>query len=315
MASDNNRGILFILVGMTLFSGQDVLIRQLSDGGSLLQVLTIRGVLGTIFLTIFLKLTGRPVILSSAYPLLSAARIILFFFGFLAFYYALTVMNLAEVTALFFASPLFITLISKFILKESVGLPRTMAVIIGFMGVLLIVKPTADTFNAIALLPIFTAFAYAVSMMVARYTKDKDSIWQQMMHLYFGGAIFGAIGSILMVLFAVNEASMPTAGYIVREWNLTDGYIISIMICVAAIGCAGMLLLTYAYRLGAPSVIAPFEYSLLFLAAAWGYFLFDEVPDTLSMWGMILIVNSSLFIFFRENIRRRPMAIKTSLRT
>ena len=62
-------------------------------------------------------------------------------------------MNLAEVTALFFASPLFITLISKFILKESVGLPRTMAVIIGFSGVLLIVKPTADTFNAIALLP------------------------------------------------------------------------------------------------------------------------------------------------------------------
>ena len=55
MASDNNRGILFILVGMTLFSGQDVLIRQLSDGGSLLQVLTIRGVLGTIFLTIFLN--------------------------------------------------------------------------------------------------------------------------------------------------------------------------------------------------------------------------------------------------------------------
>lgn len=315
MTSDNNRGILFILLGMTLFSVQDVLIRQLSDGGSLLQVLTIRGLLGTVLLTLFLKVTGRPVLFSSAYPLLSAARIILFFFGFLAFYYALTVMNLAEVTALFFASPLFITLISKFFLKESVGLLRTVAVIVGFMGVLMIVKPTADSFNAIALLPIFTAFAYAVSMMIARYTKEQDSIWQQMMHLYFGGAIFGAIGSILMIVFAINEASMPTAGYIVREWNLTDTPVIAIMICVAAIGCAGMLLLTYAYRLGAPSVVAPFEYSLLFLAAAWGYILFDEVPDMLSLCGMVLIVSTSLFIFFREAIRRQPVAVKTSLRT
>jgi S-adenosylmethionine uptake transporter len=62
-------------------------------------------------------------------------------------------------------------------------------------------------------------------------------------------------------------------------------------------------------------VIAPFEYSLLILAVSWGYLIFDEVPDLLSIMGMALIVGSSLFIFIRESIRNKPLAIKTSLRT
>ena len=76
-----------------------------------------------------------------------------------------------------------------------------------------------------------------------------------------------------------------------------------------------MLLLTSAYRLGSPPVIAPFEYSLLILAVSWGYLIFGEVPDLLSIMGMALIVGSSLFIFIRESIRNKPLAIKTSLRT
>ena len=78
MASDDFRGALFILAGMLIFSVQDVLIRQLSDGGSLLQVLTMRGVLGALVISIFVKLTGRQLTISSSYPFLAASRIVLF---------------------------------------------------------------------------------------------------------------------------------------------------------------------------------------------------------------------------------------------
>ena len=315
MVNDDIRGVSFILLGMVLFSVQDVLIRHLADDGSLLQVLTFRGLLGTLVILAFMKFTNRPIDFSSSYPFLSATRVILFFSGFLCFYFALTGMPLAEATALFFASPLFITLISKFALREEVGAFRAAATIIGFTGVLFIVKPSPDSFNAISLLPIFSALTYSISMMIARYTKEKDTIWQQMTHLYIGSAAFGAVASLCLVLFGIDEADLPGGGYLVRGWSFADSNVVIMIGCVAAIGSLGMILLTSAYRLGTPAIIAPFEYSLLFMAGAWGYFLFDEIPDNYSLFGMFLIVASSLFIFFRESVRRKPLAVKTSLRT
>ena len=315
MVSDDFRGALFILAGMLIFSVQDVLIRQLADGGSLLQVLTIRGFLGALVISIFVRLTGRQFTISSSYPFLAASRVVLFFVGFLCFYFALSHMRLAEATALFFASPLFITAISKIVLRETVGIYRVAAMIIGFIGVILIVQPSPDEFNAIAIFPLFTALTYSISMMIARYTKEKDTVWQQMLHLYIGSALFAGVASLLLYLLGLDEFDLPSLGYIVRQWTFSDSHVLSIICIVAVIGRIGMLLLTSAYRIGKPSIVAPFEYSLLFLAGTWGFFLFGEVPNAYSIFGMVLIVSSSLFIFFREAVRKKPLAVKTSLRT
>ena len=315
MASEDLRGVIFILCGMFIFSVQDVLIRQLADGGSLLQVLTFRGLLGAIVLTIFLRITGRSLTLVTPYPLLAVTRVILFFSGFLCFYYALSHMRLAEATALFFASPLFITAISRLVLKEAVGWYRLGATIVGFVGVLFIVQPSPDNLNLIALFPLFTACTYSISMMIARYTKEQETIWQQMMYLYIGSVVFGGVASATLLWAGIGETQLPSAGYIVRQWNFSEQYILLIMLIVAIIGSFGMLLLTSAYRVGTPAVIAPFEYSLLFLAGAWGYLFYGEVPNLYSFLGMSMIVSSSLFIFFREGVRKRPLAVKTSLRT
>ncbi|NBR40022.1 MAG: DMT family transporter [Alphaproteobacteria bacterium] len=315
MAPDDLRGVLFILAGMFLFSFQDVLIRELSDDGSLLQILSIRGSLGAIIILLYMKITGRRVTFGSSYPWLALTRVILFFTGFLCFYFALSGMPLAEATSLFFASPLFITLLSKYFQKVEIGIYRTGAIIFGFIGVLFIVKPSPEKLNWISLLPLFTAFTYAISMLIARMTKDKDSIFQQMIHLYIGSAILGISTSALFSFLGINENSIENAGYLLRGWNLSNLEVVSIMIIVATIGSIGMLLLTSAYRLGSPPVIAPFEYSLLILAVSWGYLFFGEIPDYLSIIGMGLIVGSSLFIFIRESIRKKPLAIKTSLRT
>jgi len=313
--SDDVRGVLFILTGMFLFSFQDIMIRYLSESGSLLQILSIRGILGSIIILLFMRFTGRPIVFTSSYPWLALTRVVLFFFGFLCFYFALSGMPLAEATSLFFASPLFITLLSKYFQKTEIGIYRTFAIIFGFIGVLLIVKPSPEKLNWISMLPVLTAFTYAISMLIARHTKDKDSIFQQMIHLYFGSAFLGIGATGLLIGFGIDENSLANADYLLRGWNTSDLTVISVMMIVALLGSIGMLLLTSAYRLGSPPVIAPFEYSLLILAVSWGYLIFDEVPDLLSIMGMALIVGSSLFIFIRESIRNKPLAIKTSLRT
>ena len=173
-------------------------------------------------------------------------------------------MRLAEATALFFASPLFITAISKIVLKETVGIYRVASMIIGFIGVILIIQPSPDEFDAIAIFPLFTALTYSISMMIARYTKEKDTVWQQMLHLYIGSALFAGVASLLLYILGLDEADLPSLGYIVRQWSFSDSRVLSIICIVAVIGSTGMLLLTSAYRIGKPSVVAPFEYSLLF---------------------------------------------------
>ena len=133
--SNDRVGIYFILLGMLLFSIQDVLVRQLSDYASLIQILFIRGIMGGLILLFYLKLTKRSISFSSSYPLLVISRVLLFFTGFLCFYFALGKMELAEATSLFFISPLFITILSKYIFKSEIGVYRICAIIVGFVGV------------------------------------------------------------------------------------------------------------------------------------------------------------------------------------
>ena len=313
--NDDKLGIIFILIGMSLFSAQDILIRSLSDVGSLIQIMTVRGICGGLILIGFLKYTARPVSIKSAYPKLALIRVSLFFSGFLCFYFALSEMELAEATSLFFFSPIFITLISKFYFKSEIGFHRIGAVLAGFVGVLLIVKPTPEKFEHIAFLPLISAFTYAVSMMIAKHTRDQDTVWQQMMHMYWGSFAFGAIASIFIALFGSEIGDSKSLAFLLRPWAISNINMLLTLGAIAVIGSAGMLLLTSAYRVAEPAAIAPFEYVLLVLAIINGYWLFAETPDYYSIMGMVLITVSGIYIFFREGIRKKPVAVRTSLRT
>ena len=103
--TDDQRGIACLIFGMFLFSVQDIFIKAMADQASLIQIITLRGVIGGIVLLGYLRLTGRSMNVGSAYPVLSVIRAILFFTGYLGFYVALSAMPLAEATSIFFVSP------------------------------------------------------------------------------------------------------------------------------------------------------------------------------------------------------------------
>ena len=313
--SDDRRGIYFILLGMLFFSIQDVLVRQLSDYASLPQIMFIRGIVAGVILLFFLKLTKRSISFSSSYPLLVISRVLLFFTGFLCFYFALGKMELAEATSLFFVTPLFITILSKFIFKSQVGTYRICAIIVGFVGVLFIIKPNPDGFNKIALLPIFTAFTYSVSMIIAKYTREKDTVFQQMLHLYFGSAVLAFVAWLIIPLIEFEPSQAKNLEFLIRDWSIYNSSVLLMLLGIAVVGSSGMLLLTSAYRVGSPPVIAPFEYIILIFAIGNGFLFFNEIPDIYSILGMLLIIGSGLFIFTREGTKKESIALKTSLRT
>jgi drug/metabolite transporter (DMT)-like permease len=235
--------------------------------------------------------------------------------GFLCFYFALGKMELAEASSLFFVSPLFITILSKFMFKSEIGAYRICAIIVGFAGVLFIVKPNPDELNIIALLPIISAFTYSVSMMIAKYTREKDSIFQQMLYMYFGSAVLAFVAWLIIPLIEFEPSQAKNLEFLIRDWSIYNSSVLLMLLGIAVIGSSGMLLLTSAYRMGSPPVIAPFEYIMLIFAIGNGFLFFREIPDIYSILGMLLITSSGLFIFIREGAKKESVALKTSLRS
>ena len=313
--SDDQRGILCIVIGMFLFSMQDLLIKTMVDQGSLIQIVVMRGLIGGSLLLLFLRLTGRSTNVGSAYPLLSFTRAIMFYFGFLCFYFARASMPIAEATSLFFVSPFFLTILSRIVLKNPLGLYRIGAIIVGFMGMLLIIKPDPDEFNWVALLPVFCALTYSISMIIARYTREKDSVFQQTCHMYMGSIVFGTTTALMMMVIPQPEADLASISYLFRPWVFDDLFVLMAIGVISAVGTTGIILLISGYRVGNPAVIAPFEYTMLVIAIIVGIIFFGEYPDAWSLTGMGLIVGSGIFIFVREGIRKAaPIATKTLLR-
>ncbi len=312
---DNDRlGILLIMLGVSLFTVQDALIKYIADTSSLLQIFITRGFVGGVIVLCYMRLSKIPLYVGSAYPLLSFTRSVLFYFGFLSFYMALAVLPLAEAVSLFFISPLFITLLSKFLMKNDVGWYRMSAIIIGFIGTLLIVKPNVSNFNWFYLLPIFCAFSYAMGMMIAKITREKDTVFQQLCHIYMGSVTFGLITYFIGGGFGLNESSNSTLIFLFRDWSFDNFVALTVMLVIACFGTCGILSLISAYRIGDPPVIAPFEYTMMILSIFTGYFIFGEIPDIYSFFGMMLISGCGLLTLAREGVRKQSLGFKNRLR-
>ena len=139
--SNNQIGVILIVLGMLLFSIQDAIIKNIVSNTSIVQIMVFRSTAGCLLLSAFLFFSKRSIKFSSSYPLTALTRGTLFFFGFTLFYISVGQIPLAEATSLFFVSPLFMTIFSKLILKSSIGPHRIFAMLVGFFGTLLIIKP------------------------------------------------------------------------------------------------------------------------------------------------------------------------------
>ena len=312
--NDNIKGILLIVLGMALFSFQDLFIKYLIENISLLQILVFRGIIGSVCLIIFLKYRGKAVSFGTFYPLIALTRAIFFFLGFLFFYLSLSAIKLAEATSLFFMSPLFMTIFSKFILKNEVGVYRILAIMIGFSGSLLIVKPNFQSLQWPMLLPIFCAATYSLSMILAKISSDKDNVFQQSFHIYLSSFVLGLFAAITFAYSDTNFGNQEIFNNLSKPWIFSGASLMGPLLVVSLLGSLGILCLIMAYRIGSPILNSPSGYVLLIFSIASGYFVFSEIPDFMSLIGIGLIAKSGLLILFREQIRRQPLAVNTNFR-
>ncbi|MEP1610478.1 MAG: DMT family transporter [Roseobacter sp.] len=307
-------GILYILVGIVAISVNDMLIKQLSGGYALHEIVFFRSGLGLLFSLFLVRMEGGWRILKTQKPFLHMLRGLLIVLANMSFFAALAALPLADATALFFAAPLFITLLSIPLLGEKVGVLRLGAVLVGFLGVIIMQRPWAaqETLQAsrlIFLLPVFAALTYALNQLMTRKlgVDSKASALSVYIHASFI--------SVSLAFFMVagdgrfaEGVDSPSLTFLLRAWvwpETSDWWVmIGMGVNAAIIGYC----LSQAYRLADAATIAPFEYIGLPLAVLWGWIIFSELPGWEVWAGMTLILGSGLFVFLREQQKSRVLA-------
>tara|TARA_Y100000992_G_scaffold164656_1_gene110534 strand:- start:4000 stop:4950 length:951 start_codon:yes stop_codon:yes gene_type:complete len=316
MASKNNnpKGIIFILLAMMVFSVQDGIMKHIYSFVSLYEVYLIRTIVSFLLILIFLKYKKKPIVFKSKYPFLTSCRVILFFFGFSSFYISLTVLPLGTATALFFVSPFLITIFAHFFLKEKIGPRRWSAVVVGFIGVYITLNPDFSNFNYLSLLPILCAFCYSSSMIIIKKTSDKDNVYTQTFTFYIGAIFFSLIFYFIIGDGQYNTVSHPASQFIFREWFVNFKSNILWMAATGVTATLAFLLLFTAYSIASPSVISPFEYSILLWSPLIGWLYFQEIPNLNTIIGILIIVSSGIYIFMREKAQDQSIVTEKPLR-
>ena len=314
MKNNNPKGILFIMLAMLVFSAQDSIMKYIFSFVSLYEVYLIRTLVSLIVILLFLKLTKKPIIFKTHYPLLTFCRVILFFFGFSFFYVSLTVLPLGTATALFFVTPFLITIFAKFFLKEQIGPRRWLAVIIGFMGVYVILSPDFDNFDFMSLTPILCAFCYSLSMIIIKLTSDNDNVYTQTFSFYIGAIFISVIFYFIIGDGQYNTINHPASQFIFREWFTDLENSILLMIATGFTASLAFVFVFSAYRIASPAVVSPFEYSILLWSSLSGWFFFNEIPNLKTIIGMLLIVFGGIYIFIREKAQDQPIVTEKPLR-
>ena len=312
--NNNPKGILLILLAMVVFSVQDSIMKYIYSFVSLYEVYLIRTLVSLIIILLFLILTKKPIVFKTQYPLLTFCRVILFFFGFSSFYISLTVMPLATATALFFVSPFLITIFANFFLKEEIGPRRWAAVIIGFFGVYIILNPDFSNFDYLSLTPIFCAFCYSLSMIIIKKTSDKDSVYTQTFTFYLGAIIISSIFYFFIGDGQYNTIDHPASQFIFRGWFESLEVSILLMVATGVTASAAFILLFTAYSIASPSVVSPFEYSILLWSSLIGWIFFNEIPNLKTVIGIFIIVISGIYIFIREKAQDQSIVTEKPLR-
>jgi len=273
--------IMAICAGVALLVVNDAGAKLLTDRYPPIQILFLRNLIAVpLIVAVIAAFAGMPA-LRTRQPGLHAERGILMVAAVWLNFTGLIYLPLAEATALIFSAPLFITALSVPLLRERVGWRRWCAVLLGFIGVLVIVRPGGATFQLASLLPVTAALIYAVFMISARRIGRGESFWT-------------------MMLFTMLFPLLYAAPIALAVWAPLVPGDLWLFLAIAVCGSLGLALIGQAFRLAPAAIVAPFDYTALIWAAGLGWMLWGDKPVIWTIIGAIIIVISGVFIMVRE---------------
>lgn len=302
--SSNVKGIGFLILATFVISIQNIVIKWIGGDYSALEIVALRSLVALPFILVFYRYEGQRGLPTTKQPKLEYIRGLFLFLSYTTFMMGLAALPLAEIEAIRFSGPLMITLLSVVMLGEMVGSRRWLALVIGFIGVLLIVRPGSSTFNLGAVFVLLSVLFYALVVILTRKLQTSDSSATM---AYYSSLVYLVAALMLIPLpFVVGEVpdAHASIAFLIRPWStptLLNGLIIA---GLGLVWASWMYLLSRAYSLAQASVAAPFEYVSLPINMMWGFLIWGEIPTRLTLVGAFLTLGSGLYVLYRERAER-----------
>ena len=311
----SNLGALWAIIAMLCFSINDVLVKFLSGDYPLYQVIWFRTIFGLAFiLFVIVPITGSPAMLRTKRLRTHIIRGLCVVFANLCFFLGLASMPLAEAVAIFFISPLLISIFSVVFLKETVGPRRWAAIGMGMVGVLIVLRPGTSAFQLAALLPLVAAVGYASLHMMTRRIGISENTTSMAFYIQLTFFIFSSLAALLTFDGRFDVYDHPSLEFLFRAWVWPTPRDLLLMAALGLTSSTGGFMISRAYSRSEAALVAPMEYIAMPMAVFWGLTVFGEWPDSMAWAGIALIMVSGLVLIWRETVARRRMALDAPTR-
>ncbi len=274
-----------MIAGIASFACMDAIIKWLTESYPVLHVVVLRSWCGLPFLTLIVHFQGGFRRLRSRRPAVHLLRFVFVLGLSLSFFWALSQMKLVDAVALTFVAPILVAILSVPLLGETVGLHRWSAILVGFMGILIMLRPGSGVFQWASLAALVSACCYALLMVTTRRFKATEH------------------SEALMFWPA---AGVGLAGLLVApaQWVTPSPVDFLLFLLAGMFGSLGIVGLTHAFRLAPAAMVSPFEYTALIWATMLGYLFWGDLPDWYTIIGASIVIGSGLYILYRETIRQ-----------
>ncbi len=281
-------GIALMLVSVGMFASGDALGKFIVATYSVGQLLLLRAIAALLVLSPSIWRRRREFV-GLERPWLQLFRVMLSTLEVAAFFLATVYLPLADVITYYLATPIFVTALSAIVLREHVGWRRWSAVLIGFCGVLIAMRPSAQTISWPAMIALAGCLAFAVLMLITRSLRATPDIVLASTQ-FIGTFAFGAV--------------LAPFGWITPTWDSLGFFAVAGCFSVCALLCSNRSL-----KLAPASVVVPYQYSMIIWAVMFGYLVFGDVPQAPTIAGAAIIIGAGFYIFLRERELGRNEAV------
>ena len=278
-----------MFMSVCAFSIMDLVVKW-SESYPLGQVIFFRGFFGVL---LYFLIMPRDRIKNFYYTKRPGLHFLRCFFGLIALlsiFTALRNLPLATVVSISFAAPIFTTILSIFLLSEKVGFFRWLAVIVGFVGIIIITEPGFTSLNIYFIYPVIFCLGMSYVAITIRQLSTSEPVW--LISLYFSATI--------------TLASFFTIPY---GWIMPDIQDLILLMSIGILGGAANLWLSQSYKFSEVSLVTPLKYLALVFAIIFGYLIWNEVPSIKTLTGAFLVITSSIIIFRREITLKKQVTI------
>lgn len=288
------QGIVIILASVLTMAFADAVVKLVSSDLTVWQVFFARSLFAIPLMIGLAQLTG--VTLTPRQPGWSQFRNFLLVLAWLAFYASLPVLSLSVAAVAVYTNPIMTALLSAALIGEQVSKRQWFGVLVGFLGVIVILKPGTDAFSWFTLLPLLGAFFYSLAMVLTRSKCQDESPLVLALTLHVAFLITGLVALALLAVLQLDTEIQSAYPFLLGNWSAMSVGSWGLMALLGVLSAGYLMGVARAYQIAPPQIIATFDYAYLVSAVIWGLVFFAEAPDVLTLCGMVLITMAGVFV-------------------